>query len=86
MSKKLDTAKSIAKLAGQVSVQMMLGGLSAAVMPPTIGIPFKIIYFAGSCIVASCAKNPVDKAVEEGFDSIIEAYETTKKNIEILRS
>ena len=86
MNNKIETAKSIAKLTGQVSVQMMLGGLSAAVMPPTIGIPFKIIYFVGSCIVASCAKNPVDKAVEEGFDSAIEVYETTKKNIEILRS
>lgn len=83
-NEKLETVKSIAKICGQITTQMACGGALAAVLPPNISIPLKVVYFIGGGLIAMAAKNPVDNVIGQGFEEIIETYKETKQNIKIL--
>lgn len=83
-NEKLETVKSIAKVCGQIATQMACGGVLAAVLPPNISVPFKVVYFIGGGLVAMATKNPVDKAIEVSIDDIETCIKETKQNIKIL--
>ena len=85
MSKFLNATKSGAKMLGTASVQMLLGGLVAAVIPPNVSVAYKAAAAIGGCVVAMCANDPIDRAVEKQFADIEAAVEETKRNIEILK-
>lgn len=85
MGKKMNMAKSCVKLLGSASVQMMIGGLVKAVIPPEVSIIYKAGAYVGSCVVALCASDPIDRAVDKQFVTIEALVEETRKNIDILK-
>lgn len=85
MGKKMEMARTGAKLLGTASVQMMLGGIVTAVIPPQVSIVYKGACFVGSCLAMMAVNKPVSEAIDETFDNIEAQVEETKKSIEILK-
>ena len=85
MGKKMEMARTGAKLLGTASVQMMLGGIVTAVIPPQVSIVYRGACFVGSCLAAMAVNKPVSEAVDETFDSIEAQIKETKQSIEILK-
>ena len=58
------------KLATSGSVQMMIGGIVACVVPKTISLPAKAVYWVGSTVVAWFAGETLDSFVEDQLDGL----------------
>lgn len=64
--------RQITKLATSGSVQIMLGGLVAAVIPKQISIVYKIATWIGSTVVASFVGDKLDEYVDEKLNDVEE--------------
>ena len=73
------------KLLGTASVQMMIGGVVQAVVPPQVSVIYKAAITVGSCLAAMAVSKSVDGAVDETFDNLQAVAEQTKHYIEVLR-
>lgn len=82
----MEKGKSIAKILGEGSVQIMMGGVVAAVLPSGVGVACKAIAYVGACIVAACLTDPIDSMIDKKFDATSDAIRQIKKDIEILKS
>ena len=85
MGKKMEMARTGAKLLGTASVQMMLGGIVTAVIPPQVSIVYKGACFVGGCLAMMVANKPVSDAIDETFNSLEAQIEEAKKSIEFLK-
>ncbi len=85
MGKTMNMLRGGAKLLGTASVQMMIGGIATAVIPPQVSVIYKGACLVGSCLAAMAVNKPVANAVDETFDNIEAQIEETKRSIEILK-
>lgn len=85
MSKTMDTIRVGAKFLGTASVQMMIGGIVTAVIPPQVSMVYKGACLVGSCLASMAVNKPVSEAVDETFDNIEAQIEETKQSIKILK-
>lgn len=85
MGKAMNTIRVGAKLLGTASVQMMIGGVVAAVVPPQVSALYRGACFVGSCIASLAVNKPISDAVDEVIDNVQDQIEETKRSIEILR-
>ena len=76
------------KLVTSGSVQMMLGGIVAAVVPANVGIPYKEASYIGSMIMAAYAGEKMNDFIDEKLDGAAEmldivgdCYNTLKEEI-----
>ena len=80
-----NVARTVTKLAASTSVQMMIGGVAMAVVPPHISIIYKIAAGVGSFVVAACASEHTDKMVDKHFDELDDIVDVTKFFVDILK-
>lgn len=72
------TVRDGVKLATSGSVQMMLGGIIAAVIPPQVSVAYKAAAYLGSLMVAWYAGEKMDTFVDEKLDEVEETVDTVK--------
>lgn len=70
------------KLATSGSVQMMIGGIVAAVVPKNISIIYKVAAYVGSTVVAAFAGEKLDEYIDSKIDEVKETVDTVKDIIE----
>lgn len=73
-----ETVRNGVKLLTGGSVQMMLGGVISAIMPPQISIPYKVATYIGSFVVSMYATEKLDEFVDKKIDEVEETVETVK--------
>ena len=78
--------RNLAKVLSTGSVQVMLGGVASAVMPPQIGLLFKGIVYVGGAVLALSLAKPVENLVDETFDEIESEIKEAKSYVEVLKS
>lgn len=72
------TVRDGVKLATSGSVQMMLGGIVAAVIPPQVSVVYKAAAYIGGTMVAWFAGEKMDEFVDRKLDEVGEAVDTVK--------
>lgn len=81
--------RASAKLAAGASVEIMIGGVMAAVVPGNVGPLFKAVAGLGTVLVAAFASDKmetyVDSKCDEVRDMVQETVDEAKRNIDILR-
>lgn len=80
-----EKAKDGLKLLGTASVQMMIGGVVAAVMPPQVSAIFKTAAYIGSCVAAMCVSDPIDRVVDKQFETMESVIGQVKTYAEIIK-
>lgn len=70
------------KLATSGSVQMMIGGIVAAVVPKNISIIYKVAAYVGSTVVAAFTGEKLDEYIDGKIDEVKETVDTVKDIIE----
>lgn len=73
------------KLLSAGSVQMMIGGIVAAVMPKNVSIIYKTAAYIGSVVVSGFAGSKVDVYIDEKLDKLSESIETIGECRELLK-
>ena len=81
----MERCKEGSKLLGTASVQMMIGGLVKAIVPPHVSVVYKAAVYVGSCVAAMCIADPVDRVVEQKFEAIQALSDQTKAYIDALK-
>lgn len=82
----MEKARKGVKLVGAGSVQMMLGGITAAVIPANVSLMYKAAMFVGSCVLSMCVSEPVSKTVDKQFNELQEATDQMKDYIRVMKS
>lgn len=85
MAKEIKISEAVrtgVKLATSGSVQMMLGGVVAALMPPTVSIPYKIATWIGSMVLGMYAGDKLDEYVDQKLDETESALTEVSEVIE----
>lgn len=85
MANMMEKGKEGLKMLGTASVQMMIGGLVAAIVPPHVSMVYKAAAYVGSCVVAMCISDPVDKVVDKQVETIQAVVDQTKQYVDILQ-
>ena len=85
MFKVNDGIRSVAKLVSSGSVQVVFGGVVAAVMPANMGLVFKAATYIGGMVVASRAGEVLDKHVDHICDQIEEIVNDAELEIKITK-
>lgn len=66
------------KLATSGSVQMMIGGIVAAVVPKNVSILYKVVAYVGSTVVAAFAGEKLDEYIDSKIDEVEETMGEVK--------
>lgn len=73
-----NTVREGVKLSTSGAVQMMLGGIVAAVIPPQISIAYKVAACIGGFMVTWWAGEKMDDFVDEKLNEVEELVDTVK--------
>lgn len=85
MNKIESAARFGAKLVASGSVQTIIGGAVAAVMPPQFGLVCKVVTWVGSTVVAAYIGSKMDAFVDEKVDEAKLVMEEIKDNINTIK-
>ena len=86
MSKIESAVRSGAKLITSGSVQMLIGGVVAAVIPKQVSIIYKAATWIGSTVIAAYAGSKMDAFVDEKIDEAKDVIDEVKENIETIKN
>lgn len=81
----LDGCRVGAQLLGTATVQMVVGGVITAIMPPEVSVVYKTAVKVGSYLAAIAVTKAVDSAVSETFDDIEAVVDEVNKYVDILQ-
>lgn len=81
----LDGCRVGAQLLGTATVQMVVGGVITAIMPPEVSVVYKTAVKVGSYLAAIAVTKAVDSAVNETFDDIEVVVDEVNKYVDILQ-
>lgn len=81
----LDGCRVGAQLLGTATVQMVVGGVITAIMPPEVSVVYKTAVKVGSYLAAIAVTKAVDSAVNETFDDIEAVVDEVNKYVDILQ-
>lgn len=74
--KKLEICRFGAQILGTCTVQMVVGGVITAIMPPEVSVVYKAATKVGAYIAAGVITKALDDSVNKTFDDIDEIVET----------
>ena len=60
------------------SIQACLGGVVAAVVPPTVSIPYKVVTYIGSMMAAAYVADKMDGFVDEKCNEVAELVDMVR--------
>lgn len=78
-------AREIAKLVTSGSVQMILGGVVAAVVPKNVSVLYKAACWIGTTAIAAFAGEKMDDFVDEKVDDVKECVEIVKECVDDIK-
>ena len=81
----LDGCRVGAQLLGTATVQMVVGGVITAIMPPEVSVVYKTAVKVRSYLAAIAVTKAVDSAVSETFDDIEAVVDEVNKYVDILQ-
>lgn len=76
-----ETIRDAVKLVTTGSVQMMIGGIVAAVMPPQVSVLYKVGAYIGGLVLAGYAGEKLDPYVDKKLDEVEEIIDDAKRVI-----
>lgn len=83
--KVLDKCKVGAQILGTATVQMVIGGVITAIMPPEVSVVYKTAVKVGSYLAAMAVTKAVDNAVGETFEQIEGVVDEVQKYVDVLQ-
>lgn len=78
---KKEMIKNVLSCLGTSSVKVMIGGITAAVVPPGVSFLYKAATYIGGVAVAMATTKPIQNAVSDHIDEIEWAINEIKNDI-----